>query len=57
MLCFEAVTTIILGLLGFPVSPDLYNSFDTSHICFNDLMIKWQSVIFQTLILLETGIL
>ena len=38
---FEAVTTIMLGILGFPVSADLYNSFDTLLICFHDLM-KWQ---------------
>ena len=35
---FEAVTTIMPGTLGFPVSPDLYNSFETLLICFHDLI-------------------
>ena len=26
---FEAVTNLMSGILSFPVSPDLYNSFDT----------------------------
>ena len=47
-LCSEAVTTIMLGISSFPVSPDLYNSFDTLLICFHDLMNKWKWVIFQT---------
>ena len=43
MLYFEAVTPIILlESLGFPVSQDMYNSFDTLFICFHDLMNKWQ---------------
>ena len=29
MLYFEAVTTIMTGILGFTASPDLYNSFNT----------------------------
>ena len=37
-LYFEAVTTIMLGILGFPVSPDLYNSFGVLLICFHDLI-------------------
>ena len=41
-LYFEAVTTIMSRILGFSVSPDLYNSFDTLFICFHDLMNKWQ---------------
>ena len=39
---FEALTTITVGILAFPVSPDLYNSVYTLPICFNDLMNKWQ---------------
>ena len=41
-LYFEAVTIIMLGILGFPVSSDLYNSFDTLLICFHNLMNKWK---------------
>ena len=41
MLYFEAVTTIMLGILDFSVSADLYNSFDTLLLCFHDLMNKW----------------
>ena len=40
MLYFEAVTTIVSGLLRFSVSPDLYNSFDTLLISFHDFMNK-----------------
>ena len=29
MLYFEAVTTIMVGILGLTASPDLYTSFDT----------------------------
>ena len=47
-LCFEAVTTMIVGILGFPDSPDLCNLFDALLIYSNDLMNKWQQVIFQT---------
>ena len=42
MLYFEAEATIMMGILGFHVSPYLYNSFDTLPICFHDLMDKWQ---------------
>ena len=38
---FEEVTTIMLGILGFHVSPYLYNSFVTSVFCFHDLMNNW----------------
>ena len=55
----EAVTTIMLKISGFPVSADLYNSFDTLVICFHDLMIKQHYSVsyFPNLILLKTGIL
>ena len=39
-LYFEAVTTLMLGISGFPVSPYLYDSFDTLLICFDDMMNK-----------------
>ena len=39
---FEAVTTLMSGSLGFPVSPDLYDSFDTLHVCFHGVMNNWQ---------------
>ena len=39
-LYFEAVTTIITGILGFLVFPDLYNLFETLLICFHGLMNK-----------------
>ena len=39
---FEAVTTLMSGILVFLVFPDLYNSFDTLPICFHGLMNKWQ---------------
>ena len=45
---FNAVTTMMPETLGFPVSVDLYNLFDTLFICFQDLMDKWQQVKFQT---------
>ena len=35
-LYFEAITVIILGILGFPVFPDLHHLFDTLLICFHD---------------------
>ena len=41
-LYFETVTTIIFGILAFPISPDLCNSFDTLPICFHDLINRWQ---------------
>ena len=43
-LCFEAVTTKTLRILGFPDSPNLYNSFGTLLVCFNDLTNKWQKL-------------
>ena len=39
-LYFEAVITTMLAILGFPVSADLYNSFDILLICFHDLINK-----------------
>ena len=39
---FEAVTTLMPGTLGFPVSPDLYNSLDALLVFFHDLINKWQ---------------
>ena len=39
---FEAVATTMLAMLGLPVFPDLYNSFDTLLIYFYDLLNKWQ---------------
>ena len=44
---FEVVTTIMIEILGFPVSQHLYNSFDTLLICLYDRMNMWQQVIFQ----------
>ena len=41
---FERVTTLMSGSVGFFVSPNLYNSFDTLLICFHGLMNKWQQV-------------
>ena len=37
---FEAVTTLMSGILGNPVSLDLYNPFHTLFICFHGLMNK-----------------
>ena len=34
---FEAMVTLMLGILGFLISPDLYNSFDTLFIW----KVKW----------------
>ena len=45
---FEAVTTLMSGIIGFPVTPGLYNSFDTLFVCFNGLTNKWKQDIFQT---------
>ena len=39
-LYFEAVITTMFGILGFPVSPDIYNSFHILLICFHDLINK-----------------
>ena len=39
---FEAVSTTMSGIIGFLVSPNLYNSFDSLLICFHELMSKWQ---------------
>ena len=40
-LYFEELTAIVSGLLGFSVSPDLYNSCETLLICFHDLVNTW----------------
>ena len=37
MLYFEAVATIMLGILGYSVSLDLYNPFDTFLSAFMNL--------------------
>ena len=34
----ETATTMMVGILGFPICSDLYNSFDTLITCFHDLM-------------------
>ena len=39
---FEAMTTIMLVIISFSVSPYIRNSFDTLFICFHDLMNEWQ---------------
>ena len=39
---FEAVTTLMSGMLGFLVSPDMYNSFVTLLVYFHSLMNKWK---------------
>ena len=39
---FRSRDYLMLGILGFPVSVDTYNSFDTLLICFYDPMSKWQ---------------
>ena len=44
-LYFKAVITMMLEILGCPVSPDLCNSFDTSLICFHDPMNKWYKLL------------
>ena len=36
------LTAIMLGILGFPVFPDLYNLFDSLLICFHHVMNKQQ---------------
>ena len=38
----KAVTTLMSGNSGFPVSSDLYNSFDTLLICCYGLVKNWQ---------------
>ena len=38
---FEPVTTLMSEILGFAVSPDLYDSFDTLPICCHGIMNKW----------------
>ena len=47
-LYFEAVATIMLGILGFSASLDLYNSLDTLLVCVHDLMNKWQQDIIRS---------
>ena len=43
---FEAVTTLMSGNVGFAVSPDLYNSFDTLFIFFH-MMNKFKTEILK----------
>ena len=38
---FEAVATLMSGILVFSVFPDLYNLFDTLLICFHGLISEW----------------
>ena len=35
---FEVVITFMSAMLVFPVSPEIYNSFDILFVCFFDLM-------------------
>ena len=41
---FGALSILMSGNLTFPVSPDLYNSLDTLHICFHGLLNKWRKL-------------
>ena len=41
MLNFEAVSTLMKDILGFLVSHDPHNSFDTLLICFHSLVNEW----------------
>ena len=49
-LYFETVTTMMLGILAFPVSPNLYNSFDTLLICFHELNKNKGSKLFSKIV-------
>ena len=56
-LYFEAVTKIISGISNFPVSPDMYNLFDTLLIYFHDLPNGGDRLYFPHLKFLKSGIL
>ena len=54
-LYFGAMTTIMVGILDFHVSSDVYSSFDSLLFGLHDLISG--SKLFSNLILLKTGIL
>ena len=56
-LYFEELTAIVSGLLGFSVSPDLYNSCETLLICFSRPGEYVALGFIPNLILLKTAVL